>query len=73
MCRAVKNGSFDGQALDFVKAMRPRLTEQERAVVAHWRPSEINKICRCVADVTCEYHALIAIIDRLTDANPSPV
>ena len=68
-----RDGSFDGQALEFVKAMRPRLTEQERAVVEHWRPNINNKICRCVADQTCEYHALTAIIDRLTDANPSPV
>ena len=66
-----KDGSFDGQALEFAKAMRPRLTEQERAIVAHWRPSEVNKICRCVADITCEYHALTAIIDRLTVKAPA--
>jgi hypothetical protein len=46
--------------------MTIKLTAEEQVIVASWRPSEKNPICRCSGDHICEYHALIAIIDRLT-------
>ncbi len=66
------DGSFDGCLRDFANGMWPRLTDDERKIVEHWRPSPDNPICRCTGNTVCEYHALIEIIDRLTGSRDVP-
>ena len=43
------------------------LSEGERKIIEKWRPSETNPICQCHGGSVCGYHALTAIIDRLTN------